>query len=255
MLSVYRVRGIGERVDETQMLANVTKLIDPKRFIIKDVRWSASYGSVPAPFGSSFDTSLREGRTLLLDMIRQDPNPVILLGYSGGSALAGNVADEIGTGKHPDLVLRGVGLISDPMRWPGNSEQPDLAPGWGIAGKRWIHKWSFPVWQLSDSADVITCCPANSPLRSIADQSAAFSLVDGKAWGWDLVQRLRQQRWQATNRDWRNLREVWAAYSAAIDGAQGYLFGQQHTSYGTRIYRDGRTYCEWLADRINEIRE
>lgn len=255
MITVIKCNGVGERVGGNNMLSNVTKLLDPKRFVVKELPYSVSYGPVPAPLGSSFDTSLREGRTLLLDMIRQDPNPVVLLGFSGGAALAGNVAAEIGRGEHPDLVVRGVGLISDPMRWPGNSEQPDLAPGWGIAGKRWIHKWNFPVWQLSDPADVITCCPANSPLRSIADQSSAFSLVDPKAWGWDLIQRLRQQRWQATIRDWRNVREVWAAYSAAIDGAQGYLFARDHISYASRIYRDGKTYTQWLADRINEIRE
>ena len=248
MITVLVCRGIGES-KPSPMLSNVTRLLDPKRFVVKEVPWSASYGPAPAPFGSSFDTSLREGRTLLLDMIRQDPNLVVLLGYSGGAALAGNVAAEIGRGEHPGLVISGVGLISDPLRHPGLT-----SPDWGIAGVRRI--WgTFPVWHMSDPKDVITCCPANSPLRTIADQSAAFSLIDPKAWGWDLVERLRQQRWQATITNWRNVREVWAAYSAAIEGAQGYLFARDHISYASRIYRDGKTYTQWLADRINEIRE
>ena len=256
MLSVLVCRGIGES-KPSPMLSNVTRLLDPKRFVVKEVPWSASYGSVPAPFGSSFDTSLREGRTLLLRMIKDDPNPVILLGFSGGAALAGNVAAEIGRGEHPQLVVNGVGLISDPLRHTLNTN--DKVTGWGtdkfgIAGARAIVA-NFPVWSMADPADVITCCPVNSPLRTISDQSAAFSLIDPKAWGWDLVERLRQQRWQATIRDWRNVREVWAAYSAAIDGAQGYLFARDHISYASRIYRDGKTYTQWLADRINEIRE
>ncbi|MCQ4119863.1 hypothetical protein [Rhodococcus tibetensis] len=121
----------------------------------------------------------------------------------------------------------------------------------GIAG--WVG--GLPVWHMSDPADVITNCPANSPLRTIADQSAAFALGDLSAWGWDLIDRLRQNRWQATITDWRNTREVWRTYAQAIDSARGYLTGD-HTSYDTRRYpASARTYCEWLADRINEIQE
>ncbi|WP_213573301.1 alpha/beta fold hydrolase [Rhodococcus sp. USK13] len=253
MITVLRCRGVGEPMGEASMLANVTRHLDPERFRVVEVPWSAQYGPVPAPLGSSFDTSLRSGRTMLLDYIRRDPNPVVITGYSGGGALAGNVAAEIARGEHPELDVRGVGLISDPlMPWPYSPAGPTT---WGIAGERWIDARAFPLWHLADPADVITCCPAESPLRTLADQSAAFSLVDPREWGWDLIRRVREKRWQATIRDWRNVPEVWRAYSAAIDGVRGYLTGE-HDSYHLRHYPGStRTYTEWLADRINEIRE
>jgi hypothetical protein len=228
------------------MLANVTRLLDRKRFVIREVPWSASYGPVPAALGSSYDQSLNTGRTMLLKAIKDDPNPVALLGYSGGAALAGNVASEISWGRHTGLDVRGVGLISDPRRHPGLTD-----PTWGIAGARMILP-RFPVWSLADPADVITSCPGNSPLRTLADQSAAFSLADPVAWGADLVGRLKTNQWQAVRLDWRNPRAVLAQYRQAIVDAEGYLTGD-HTGYSRRIYRDGRTYTQWLADRINEL--
>lgn len=254
MITVIKCNGVGERQGDGNMLANVTKLLDPKRFVVKELPYSVSYGPVPAPLGSSFDTSLREGRTLLLDMIRRDPNPVVLLGYSGGAALAGNVAAEIGAWKHPDLDVRATGLISDPLRpygWGGLG----FGTGWGIAGSRVI-PGAARVWHMADPADVITCCPVNSPLRTFAAQSSAFSLVDPIAWGWDLIDKLRHPwKWPGSAIDWSDPLGTIARFKAARIGAEGYLLRGSHTNYHTRIYRDGRTYCEWLADRINEIRE
>lgn len=253
-LTVLRCRGVGEYVGEHQMLAYVTRNLD-ERFVIKDVPWLASYGLVPKPLGSSLDRGLRDGRELLLKMIRDDPNPVILLGYSGGAALAGNVAAEIGNGDHPGLDIRAVGLIADPLRPYGFGPEPDpMARTWGIAGSRRVFSRTFPVWWASDPADVIACCPEGSPLRTLSDQSAAFSLVDPLAWYGDLGERLRSSRWQETVKDWRNAPAVWRAYSKAVDGVRGYL-GGDHTSYHRRFYPGTtRTYCEWLADRINEVR-
>jgi len=237
-MKVITVRGISEPI-ESPMLANVTKLI--RNAEVAPIPYSAQYGPVPRLTGMSFDRTVAQGESLLRAEL--DKGPAVVLAYSAGALIAGNVA------ARGHRNIRAVGLISDPMRSTTTADGT-----WGIAGNRWI-PGTFPVWQMADPKDVITCCPANSPLRTVSDQSSAFSLVDPLAWSWDLVERLRQQRWQATIRDWRNLREVWAAYSAAIDGAQGYLFARDHVSYGKRIYRDGRTYCEWLADRINEIRE
>ncbi|MGW0043362.1 alpha/beta fold hydrolase [Rhodococcus sp. NPDC003348] len=246
MITVLTCRGIAEPL-EANMLTNTTTLLDPTRFTTREVPWEASYGPYPEPGGSSFDKALADGRALLLDMIADDPNPVVLLGYSGGAALAGNVAAEIARGLHPDLVVRGVGLIADPLR-------PESAglPGWGIAGRRSIGG-AMPVWQIADPRDVICCCPANSPLRTLADQSAAFSLADPRAWVVDLLDRLRTRRWQAVLIEWWHPWTVWRQYSNAIDDVEGYLYRGDHTGYATRpMPGTDRTYCTVLADRVND---
>ena len=254
MISVLVCRGVGEALP-SPMLSNVTKLIDTKRFVIKEVPWEANYSPVPNPIGSSFHRALRDGRTLLLKMIADDPNPVILLSYSGGAALAGNVAAEIARGEHPGLDIRGVALISDPLRPMSRGTITGWERAYGIAGSREIGP-AFPRWWIADQQDVITYCPDRSPLRTIAAQSVAFSLVDPIAWGWDLIDKLRHPwKWPGSAIDWSDPLGTIARFKAARIGAEGYLLRGSHTNYHTRIYRDGRTYCEWLADRINEIRE
>ncbi|WP_043778177.1 hypothetical protein [Rhodococcus sp. JVH1] len=252
MISVLECRGIGERVP-SPMLTNVTRLLDPARFRVVDVPWLASYGPVPMPLGPSFDDSLRHGRPLVIDAIRRDPNPVILLGYSGGAGLAGDVAAEVARGEHPDLDVRGVGLISDPRApWYGSSGE---IGSYGITGPRPILR-AFPRWWISDPADVICCCPRSSPLRTIADQTAAMSLANLIGWGVDLTRRLRVKEWQDIAIDWRNRDAIRGLYAQARRDAEGYLIRGDHTSYATRRYPGStRTYTEWLADRINEIRE
>ncbi|MFF1531464.1 hypothetical protein [Cellulomonas sp. NPDC058312] len=251
MITVLCCRGIGEGRREN-LLSDMTRRLDPWRFRAREVPWQASYGPVPDPWGSAFDAALYDGRNLLLEMIRHDPYPVVLAGYSGGGALAGNVAAEIGRGEHPDLDVRGVGLVSDPLRSLSSTVNPG-AEGWGIAGRRYIPR-QFPVWHLADPTDVITCCPPHSPLRTIADQSAAFSLADPAAWGGDLIDRLKTKRWQEVKVDWMKLFDTFAQYRQAQHDAEGYLFRGDHTSYATRrVPGSTRTYTQWLADRINEI--
>ena len=248
MITVLRARGIGEPISgDSQMLGNVTLLLDKARFVIKNVPWSAQYGPAPTPLGESFTVALEHGRTRLLNMIYDDPNPVVMLGYSGGAALVGNVAAEIGLGLWPELDVRGVGLIADPCRSPVNSVNPG-AVDFGVARARAVVA-PFPVWQLADPADAIPCCPPNSPFRTFSDESAAFSLIDPAAWGRDLYGRIETHHMQDVN-------SHIADYARALWDLDGYLRRGDHTSYHRRAFPGtNRTYCGWLADRINEIRE
>ncbi|NKS67446.1 hypothetical protein GS461_19655 [Rhodococcus hoagii] len=232
------------------MCSAVTRRLDPTRFRVIEVPWTASYGPVPLPLGPAFDESLRTGREQLLRMIDEDPNPVLLLGYSGGAALAGNVAAEVARGDHPRLGVVGSALISDPFmpHWETPVENT-----WGIAGSRDIMA-AFATWWAADPADAICCCPANSPLRTIADQTRAFSLSNLLGWGIDLVGRLKRQEWQQVAIDWRNRDEVHAIYRQAAHDLDGYLRRGDHTSYALRTMREtGVTYTEWLADQINTL--
>lgn len=249
MITVLACRGIGEPL-QGNMCSAVTRRLDPTRFRVIEVPWTASYGPVPLPLGPAFDDSLRTGRELLLRMIDEDPIPVLLLGYSGGAALAGNVAAEVARGDHPRLEVVGSALISDPFmpHWEAPVENT-----WGIAGSRDIMS-AFATWWVSDPADAICCCPSNSPLRTIADQTRAFSLSNLLGWGVDLVGRLKRQEWQQVAIDWRNRDEVHAIYRQAAHDLDGYLRRGDHTSYALRIKpRTSTTYTDWLADQINTL--
>lgn len=249
MITVLACRGIGEPL-HGNMCSAVTRRLDPTRFRAVDVPWTASYGPVPLPLGPAFNASLRTGRELLLRMIDEDPNSVLLLGYSGGAALAGDVAHEVALGQHPRLEVVGCGLISDPfMPWAASPTEGT----WGIAGERTV-PYRIPTYWAADPADAICCCPSNSPLRTIADQTRAFSLSNLLGWGVDLVGRLKRQEWQQVAIDWRNRDEVHAIYRQAAHDLDGYLRRGDHTSYALRTMREtGVTYTDWLADQINTL--
>ncbi|PTR42052.1 hypothetical protein C8K38_111221 [Rhodococcus sp. OK611] len=246
MITVLCCRGIGEPLRDN-MLAGVTRRLDPTRFQVVEVPWAASYGPVPLPLGPAFDQSLADGRALLLRLIAEDPNPVLLLGYSGGAALAGHVAAEIAKGWHPGLEVVGAGLVSDPFT-PGHASP---APGrWGIAGPRSIPS-RFPVWWVSDPADVICCCPAGSPVRTLADQTSAASLSNLVAWAANLRWRLEFQQWQQVAIDWGNREQVKAIYRQALHDVDGYLRRGDHTGYGVRRAPGSHlTYLDQLAYNI-----
>ncbi|WP_027500824.1 hypothetical protein [Rhodococcus sp. UNC363MFTsu5.1] len=247
MITVLCCRGIGEPLQNT-MLSGVTRRLDPARFRAREVPWLAEYGPAPRPGGAAFEASLSRGKALLLNMINDDPYPVVLLGYSGGAALAGHVGAEIGRGLHPGLDVRGVGLVSDPFRSPLNGGPADSM---GVAGARPVLA-RFPVWQVADPADVICCCPPDSPLRTFADQTAAFSLVDPGAWGMDLLDRARRTRWQPSGGFvWQDPLAPFRRAAQAVRDAEGYLFRGDHTGYGVRRAPGSHlTYLDQLADNI-----
>jgi len=222
------------------------KHIDKSRFTFKELPWEASYGFVPTTYGSSFSKSTKRGEDMLIEMIDKDPNPVVLRGYSGGAVVAGNVAARIGRGELPHLDIRGVALVADPLnpQLPGSNR-------WGIAGSRDV-RGNFPVWRANDPKDVICLCPANSPLRTLADQSAAMSLADPVAWGQDLINRLVTNRWQKVALNFWRPNTVVQQYAEAIEGVRGYLTGD-HTSYHKRGLVAGETYLDHIGKRINGI--
>lgn len=245
-VTVFTCRGIGEPLHGGQMLDHVTQHFPDDWQVIK-VPWEAQYGPVgtAGPGGSSFDRSLTLGQHLLREMITDaGPDPIVLLGYSGGAALAGHVAAEL----EPDLAekVAAVGLMADPFQPRGVSEH-----GFGIAGSRNpFHPGT--VWSWSD-ADPICVTPELSPLRTIADQTAAMALGDPAAWGQDLVDRLRRGRWQPSAIDWRDPLGTLRRYGDAIDAARRYLINHTADYPGARAQNLAadvmRRVDAWYRDR------
>lgn len=225
--TVIRCRGIGEPITGRTLLHDVTDQLPGDIYAPVELCWSAQYGPVPAPDGQSFDDALDDGRTMLMDAIRDAPHPVILLGYSGGAQLAGQVAAILGRGEHADLTgkVKAVGLVADPAQPIGQARNGSF----GVTGSRDIDR--IPTRWVWDEADPIPCTPDRSPLRTLADQSAAMTLADPFAWGDDLIQRLIKAQWQPSAIDWFDPIGTIRRYNRAITQATFYLSGGHVDAY------------------------
>lgn len=196
-ITVIRARGVGERVGQPQMLDLVTAQFPQGDMEIIDAPWSGSYGPVGGD-GSSYAASLAEDAHLVRSLIRETPNLVVLLGYSGGAGLMGHVAASLPD--HPELQVSAVGLVADPFQPRGL----DARGLYGVAGSRPIDVEGVYVRWAFHPLDPIPCTAELSPLRTFADQSLAFSLTDLDTWAKDMVNRLMTGRWQASAIDWRD---------------------------------------------------
>lgn len=239
---VFTFRGIGEPLrgnllDALPLPAGATRI---------EVPWSASYGPVPNPFGVSYADSLAAGMALgermVRDTLADEPFArIVLVGYSGGAALAGNLARRLG----PAMVDACV-LVADP-------NDPGTATVFGIAGARYTGK--VPTWWVRGPNDVICSCPKYNPLRVIA-RVTPFVALDARAWGAagaDVRRQLRapQTRWDMAAEigpPWSPI--TWQRWERAFQLADGYLSGREHR----RWYLTGapmRTAGAWLAVQVD----
>lgn len=226
--TVIRCRGIGEPLTGRTFLHDVTDQLHPAEFRAVELPWAATYGPIPGLHGPSFDESLAEGRALLLAAITEAPGKVALIGYSGGAMLAGDTAAEIGRGDHGPTIqnkVTAVALVADPAQPRGQAANGSF----GVTGSRDIH--GVPARWTWDERDPIPCTPELSPLRTIADQTAAMSLVDPAAWTVDLLDRLRRGRWQPSAWNWWDIAGSIRRYSEAAAQASYYLTGGHVAAY------------------------
>lgn len=248
-ITVIRARGIAEPMAKN-MLSQVTDQLDKDRFDIIELVWSASYGPVPVRTGESFGVAVHHAEMTLLDLIRDCPNPVILIGFSGGAEVVGNVARRIARGQFTrllDKVLL-VGLLADPSRAVDQIVGPNRG-GSGITGSRYISTSYFPVLQYSAPGDPISELPIGNPLRIFADISKFYSLADPEGWLTDIRRKALLKQFQNVFRP--ELRRDWAGAAA---WARGYLFDGRHNCYNAEILPGtGLTYTDHLAKQIGQI--
>ena len=209
-MNIITLRGIGEQMGNTNMLAGVTPRIFNAKVV--ELPYKPSYGFVPDPRGVAYGVTLIEGANMLRREL--DKGPAVVLGYSAGAHIAGNVA----AGGHPNLI--GVGLMADPMQ-PGRGQH-------GIAGSRPVP--NVPVKWISNPLDIICQCPDPSPLRAIPALTREVSVrPDHARLQAAVLGELTSGRLAASLRFWRGnpiaTRQYW---NTAIAGARGYLDGTQH---------------------------
>lgn len=162
---------------------------------------------------------------------------IIMLGYSGGCKV---IHDWLDTRRDELHRVAAVGLLSDPFRprysWQYDTPDPG---GSGICGER-----DTPVratFWTSFHKDVISSCPFDSPLRTLADLSDKIpgSFVE------DFGDHIRLGNWQLANYIgmWRKdplgyFRQLGPRLDAARRGVEGYLTGAHTTAY-TRPFGTG----------------
>lgn len=226
-MRLITVRGIGEALSPHPNMLDQFAVHFPntERY---DLPWSAVYGPVGGNImGESFSSAVERGEAILIDEIRK--GPVIVVGYSGGAELAGNVATRFRD--HPNLVF--AGLVADPSAPSAITGLP------GIRGGRYLYEYAWNIQWASNPKDVICSCPVDSPLRAIAKTSEGFSLGDPKFWTRDLLDELRR------GKIWRWIFGDYRKYERAYVDACGYLGlnplnpslpgVNQHTSYHDEI--------------------
>lgn len=233
-IRVLYINGVGEgQYRQPVQLDALVQRLDTSIFTVEHFPWFVEYGVVPNWDGDSYRKSIRDGSVAVREFIDDEPpdDKFVLVGYSGGAHIAGDVADN-----HPRVI--GCALVADPMRpkmhWPA---------GHGILGQREVHGCWF--WEVANPHDVITSCPAGSPLRTFGDVTSTFSVSDSVVWPHLLLQTVFQRWWEEPFTDW----------SGVINSITGYMlpypFGQ-HTGYDHMIMPGTQvTYLDWLANELN----
>ena len=215
------------------------------------VEWPASI----APIGGShsWNDAAKIGVADIDRILRENPGePAVLMGYSGGCKV---VHDWLDTRPQQLDRIAAVGLMSDPFRPKGKRQHGTPMPsGRGILKPRPGPMPGRTFWSAWPG-DVITDCPENSPLRTVADLSknTPGGVLD------DLGDHLHLGKWQLANymKMWRRdplgyLFGLGERIAVAREGIHGYLNGE-HTLAYTRPWGpddDRRSYAHRLADTI-----
>lgn len=229
MIDVFTLRGAGESMAGPNLLDVVTSKLDRSRFRSTSILYPASIGPVNSDHnvaGANLEQSVTRGKRAIAYAVRESPNSVVLLGYSLGALVVSQFLEDLAAGEDytRDCHILYAGLVSNPRR------AADLGlPGYGIAGEHGSYGF-VSTYEVARADDGITCCPAGSPLRRLADV---------------VVMARRPQR---VDVNWlRDPIGAIRAYSLASQLVTGYLTGRHSTAYisGGDLDR--------LAGVINEV--
>lgn len=215
-LTVFAAEGIGA-VNGKGLLEGVRKAAPRANW--QYVNYPNNYGPVgtadPAR-GRAYDDIRAEWVPRIAEMVLAASGDVILVGYSAGAHLMGDVALWLSRRYSATTArkLRGVYLFADPAApvtaFPGRV---------GIAGARAIP--GVPVRWISNPVDVICCCPIPSPWRTFYDVTGGYSLVDRRKWSAGLLAKATARAFQPGG----------GSITETIALGRGYLYDGQHGNW------------------------
>lgn len=248
---VVLVRGTSEPMGGAHnMLTYVASQLDRSKYrVVGDLSFPASVGPV-APggnvLGSSENESVEIGVDNLVQLIESCENRVAVLGYSLGAVVVSRFNEAQSAGKYADCEVAFTATVANPLRCEGDSIDPG-SRGFGINGQHGQFP-ARPHFEVANEFDAITSCPADSPLRNLADVMSAFSFAEVGGWTEDLIDRLLRSRWQPGDPTWwLHPVRTWQRYNEAAQDVVGYLTGQHSARYITG------GYCDRLAAVLNDL--
>jgi hypothetical protein len=257
---VLAVGGTGEswptdtRTGVSGMLLNITNKLDSEQFEGRWVPYDASYGFVPMPNGVSYAESVRRGHQSLLAAIRVDDRPVVLLGYSQGSAVVSSLLDQLDAGYYPGIRARVVGavLMANPARRLVDDTIGVRVNGYGITYdlKSPNARRTVPTVDVANPEDMICSAAPDSFLRGLSKLTEFMSFTDLRAWGKSLYADMKDVDWAENSEGSGNFRDVpyqINRFARSINEILGYVTGR-HTGYNIeRVPGMTSTYTEVAA--------
>jgi hypothetical protein len=242
------------------MLKGVVDKLDKSKWTAYSVPYISQYAG-----DYSYLESLRDGIAKTKRAIDQLPAGAsfVLLGYSQGATIAGDVARDIGLGLY-DLkgkAFLGVYLISDPRQNSGDLVGPAV-PGYGITGERGsLGSTHDRIYEFCAPGDLICSTDRSSNLiHLVVPYTTKFALRDPAAWVRGMIDYIRDPK--------NDLRKMypdlfqgvtgWLRFknrlNVTIKSVKYYLDSKVHLRYGTYQVAPGVTTLEWIAAHMNGLK-
>lgn len=223
-VTVVMLRGNGERLNNKgsllwQLAAKVEALAPEGAFEFIDAPYNATIGPSGGGIdGQSLNRNAVGAFSIVDEIVRATPNNVLGLGYSQGAYTWSRYLER----KPKDCIIPWIALVANPLRCEGDSWDRKGAPGFGLAGQHGAWPLLRRVWEVANPGDGITCCPGNSPLRTVAEVVDPLSFALGGGWTQGLIDKLLNRRFQFMDSPWAAFFDP-GRYALAAHQVAGYL--------------------------------
>lgn len=194
---------------------------------IERIQYPEQYGDA-----FSYNESVTVGKSVLRKKILSISEPYIVVCYSQGAHIAGDVLLEF----RSDTSFKAAYLIADPKRSSRDILVGSDPGGTGIFGPRPVGPKAL---HFAAKGDIISA-NTNGFISNVARYTLEKKKQGVKAW-------LR------TFKSARTERVAGGKVISAFKEVHYYLKSKVHTSYGSYIVEDGLTVTEWIARDINKV--